>query len=155
VICLLQPVSDLQMNSLRARMKAIVTCGPKSLVHKVTLRNWGDPSRGCVGPDILCPSARVRNVLRAMPVWRIFLLCAASQTAVSIFEQLYRSALEEDRLTGELIDLSNSISGLPVLLSKQRKFECMLLINLDQLLVKVEGAVQQVRALRCNRCGSI
>jgi hypothetical protein len=90
-----------------------------------------------------------------MPVWRIFLLFAASQTAVSIFEELYQSAQEEQRLTGELIDLNNNISGMPVRLSKERKFECVLLVNLEELLDAVEGALRQVRVLRCNRCGPI
>ena len=101
--------------------------------------------------ELACDDPVTRQQLGATPLWEVLLVLAHSNDAAGQLHELHSFAAGESRLIQQLAALQTHVCGLHVVLSSQRKFDCLLIVNLHQLLEQVQAAQRELDCISRSR----
>ena len=100
-----------------------------------------------------CNDSDMQDKLLAAKLWPVLLLLATSPAAQQAFTRLQQGSGEEANVLRAFGALKDELNGLHVQLSTQRKFGCMLMVNLQELKQNVQSMQRTVSQLQMQQYG--
>lgn len=93
-----------------------------------------------VGPPLVLEDPSLAPALEGAKLWRILSLLTISGAAKAVFKRLYKASSEDSQVLHKLMCLRERVSNLRLELSVRRKYGCLLLTNLPEVLSTVREA---------------
>lgn len=98
-----------------------------------------------------CDDPIARQDLLSTPLWEVLLMLASSSSAAQTLHSLHSCAAGESSVMQQLAALQTIVCGLRLCLSSQRKYDCLLIVNLHELKQQVQATQRELDSIGKSR----